>query len=89
MRRSMTEIAKAVERIRKFFKSHPDVTLGGFASLADLHRNTLYGLDEKSWNPTRVTLEKCLRTIEKMETEEAQEESKRTPKIGAEAPRAA
>lgn len=76
MRDFMTEIAKAVDRIRKFFRQNPSVTLGGFAKDAELHRNTLYGLNDKSWNPTRETLEKCLRAIDDFETKEAERKAR-------------
>lgn len=80
LREYMTEISRAIERIRNFFRQRPHVTLGGFAVDADLHRNTLYGLHDKSWNPTRETLEKCLTEIDSVESKEARAKAKQTPK---------
>lgn len=89
MGQDMTEIEKAVERIRKFLKARPHWSVGGFAKRAGLHRNTLYGLHEEPWNPPRTTLDKCLIAIDAIEAEEARAKPKRTPKIGAEAPQRA
>lgn len=85
----MTEIAKAVDRIRKFFRRRPDQSLAGFCKRADLHRNTLYGMQFAAWNPTRDTLERCLKLIDQIEAEEVRAKAKRTPKRGAVAPQAA
>lgn len=67
----MTEFGKAIERIRKFFATRPNLSRSGFARRADVHRNTLYNLQDQSWNPTRVSIEKCLSVIDEIELEEA------------------
>ena len=79
----MTEVASAIARIRKFVRTHPGMTLGRFARIADLHRNTLYGLHEKSWNPTAETLNKCLAAIDKTTTEEPPKRGKKNPNEAA------
>lgn len=67
----MTEFGKAIERIRKFFAGRPGLNRAAFARRADVHRNTLYNLQDQSWNPTRSSIEKCLRVIDEIEREEA------------------
>ncbi len=67
----MTEFGKAIERIRKFFAARPTLSRTAFAGRAELHRNTLYNLQDHSWNPTRASIEKCLGVIDKIEQEEA------------------
>ena len=88
MGEAMTEVTKAVERIRKFLLARPHLSLGGFAKSAGLHRNTLYGLHEDSWNPPVSTLDACLIAVEEIEREEKGARSKRRPKLGAVAPAA-
>ena len=67
----MTEFGKAIERIREFFGARSDLSRKAFALRAGLHRNTLYNLQDQRWNPTRASLEKCLRVIDEVEKEEA------------------
>lgn len=74
----MSEIARTKQRIRQFFRERPQLSRAGFCGKAKLHRNTLYGLDSESWNPTAETLDKCLETIKALEKEEAK--SKPRPK---------
>ena len=71
MRICMTEFGKAIERIRQFFADRPHLSRKDFAKRADLHRNTLYNLQDQDWNPTRASIESCLSVIEKIEREEA------------------
>lgn len=66
-----------VERIRKFFKARPDLKVGTFATKAKLHRNSLYGMHDDGWNPTRETLDKCVATMDAIEAEEAKARKQR------------
>ena len=50
-------VTDLIERIRAALQQD-GVTPGGVASRAGLHRNTLYGWDQQSWNPTAETLRK-------------------------------
>lgn len=75
----MTEVAKAIERIRKFFRDRPLVNRTRFAKRAGVHRNSLHGLQNKDWNPTADTLDGCLRAIEAIEAEEAKAQRKPRP----------
>ena len=67
----LTEVGQAIARIRKFFRQRAHVTLGGFARRANLHRNTLYGLEQDTWNPQADTLQRCLQLIKEIEAKEA------------------
>lgn len=75
----MSEIAKAKQRVRTFFRDRPQFPRREFCRRANLGRNTLYGVESPSWNPTADTLDKCLSTIEAIEKEEAKAKS-RPPK---------
>ena len=77
----MTEFGKAIERIRKFFAARPSLSRTAFAARADLHRNTLYNLQDQSWNPTRGSIEKCLRIVDEIEAEEAKAQRKSRPNV--------
>ena len=67
----MTEFGKAIERIREFFAARSHLSRTAFAARARLHRNTLYNLQDQDWNPTRASIERCLRVIDEIELEEA------------------
>lgn len=50
-------VTDLIERIRSALK-RDDVTPGALARRAELHRNTLYGVENDGWNPTADTLRK-------------------------------
>ena len=43
---AMSEIAKAIDRVRQFFKKRPNISKESVAARLSLHRNTLYVIDD-------------------------------------------
>ena len=75
----MTEMAKMIDRVRRFFRDNPDLNRSLFAARAKLHRNSLYGFNDKGWNPRVETLDKLLRAIDAYQAEEAKAQRKPRP----------
>jgi DNA-binding XRE family transcriptional regulator len=48
-------VTDLIERIQAALR-RDDVTPGGLARKAGLHRNTLYGAEGEKWNPTATVL---------------------------------
>lgn len=57
-----------IERVRAALKA-PGVTPAGLARKAGLHRNTLYGAELETWNPTADVLKALEPHIEDIERE--------------------
>lgn len=74
-----------IERVRAALK-HKGVTAAGLAKKAGLHRNTLYGADKESWNPTATVLkalEPHIELIEQGQWEEPPADDLDAPKVAA------
>lgn len=59
-------VTDLIERIRAALKRE-GVTPGALARRAELHRNTLYGVEGDKWNPTAATLKALEPHIEAIE----------------------
>ena len=59
----MTEVDRAVARIRAFVASRKGLSKSGLAKRAKLSLNALRDLDHADWNPKAETLDVLLKTI--------------------------
>jgi hypothetical protein len=79
----MSEIDKAIARVRDFFRTRPTMKRT-IARKAAVHRNSLNGIELKSWNPRAETLRRLIAAIESEESkEEARARRKVRPKLAA------
>ena len=76
----MTEVEKAIDRIRAFVASRTGLSKSALAKRAGLSLNALRDLDKTDWNPKAETLDKCLSAIA-----EIRAERKSRPTVAAEA----
>lgn len=64
----MTEVNKAITRIRAFVASPHGLSKSGLAKEAGLSPNALRDLDKPEWNPTAETLDTLLKVIAEIKT---------------------
>ena len=81
----MSEIAKAIDRVRQFFKKRPNISKASVAARVSLHRNTLYGIDDNWWNPRAETLRLLDQAMKEIEAEEGKPKRRPLRRARAEA----